>query len=96
MPRSARLRGCTFDGGTPAVARCTLCCLTDAPRADLVCPSNSRAPISKIQTAVLGIVITSVPFAKVGAKLAHSMDTRLLTRLFAVLLCVVGVRFLLY
>ena len=46
--------------------------------------------------AVLGIVITSVPFAKVGAKLAHSMDTRLLTQLFAVLLCVVGVRFLLY
>ncbi len=46
--------------------------------------------------AVLGIAITSVPFARVGAKLAHRLDTRLLTQLFAVLLCVVGVRFLLY
>ena len=46
--------------------------------------------------AVIGIAIASVPCARVGAKLAHSLDTKLLKRLFAVLLCAVGVRFLLF
>lgn len=46
--------------------------------------------------AVIGVAITSVPFARVGAKLAHSLDTKLLKRLFACLLLVVGVRFLLF
>lgn len=46
--------------------------------------------------AVLGIAITSVPSAKLGAKLAHSLDTKLLKKLFAALLLVVGVRFLFF
>ena len=45
--------------------------------------------------AVIGIAITSVPFAKVGAKLAHRLDPKVLKKAFAVLLCVVGTRFLL-
>lgn len=45
--------------------------------------------------AVLGIVIASVPCARIGARLAHSLDAKLLKKLFAVLLFVVGVRFLL-
>lgn len=44
--------------------------------------------------AMLGIVLTSVPFARVGAVLAHRLDPRLLRRLFAVLLLLVGARFL--
>ncbi|MDO6746663.1 sulfite exporter TauE/SafE family protein [Gilvimarinus sp. 1_MG-2023] len=46
--------------------------------------------------AVLGIAITSVPFARVGAKLAHSLDSALLKKLFAVLLFIVGVRFIVF
>lgn len=46
--------------------------------------------------AVLGIVIASVPCARVGAKLAHSLDTKLLKRLFAALLFIVGIRFLFF
>lgn len=46
--------------------------------------------------AVLGIALTSVPFARLGAKLAHRLDTEVLKTLFAVLLCVVGIRFLLF
>lgn len=45
--------------------------------------------------AIGGIVLTSVPFAKVGAKLAHTLDQTLLKKAFAVLLVVVGLRFLL-
>ncbi|MDX1589400.1 MAG: sulfite exporter TauE/SafE family protein [Oleiphilaceae bacterium] len=45
--------------------------------------------------ALLGIVITSVPFAVLGARLAHRLPERLLKRLFALLLLVLGVRFLL-
>ncbi|MCV6613825.1 MAG: TSUP family transporter, partial [Cellvibrionaceae bacterium] len=45
--------------------------------------------------AIGGIVLTSVPFAKVGAKLAHTLDQKLLKKAFAVLLVVVGLRFLL-
>ncbi len=44
--------------------------------------------------AVLGIVLTSVPFARLGALLAHRLNEVLLRRLFALLLLVVGVRFL--
>jgi uncharacterized membrane protein YfcA len=45
--------------------------------------------------AVLGIALTSVPFAKVGAKLAHKLDAKLLKRGFALLLLIVGLKFLL-
>ncbi len=44
--------------------------------------------------ALLGIALTSMPFARVGAKLAHRLSPRLLKRLFALLLTVVGVSFL--
>ncbi|MFP6788694.1 MAG: sulfite exporter TauE/SafE family protein [Thalassolituus sp.] len=44
--------------------------------------------------AILGIAITSVPFARVGARLAHRLDAVLLKKAFAVLLFVVGIRFL--
>jgi uncharacterized membrane protein YfcA len=43
--------------------------------------------------ALLGIVLTSVVMARYGAELAHRLDARLLKRIFAVLLLVVGIRF---
>jgi len=46
--------------------------------------------------AVVGIALTSVPFARVGARLAHRLNAALLKKLFAVLLCVVGIRFLFF
>lgn len=45
--------------------------------------------------AFAGIVLTSVPFAKLGARLAHFLPELLLKRLFALLLLLVGIRFLL-
>ncbi|OOV87070.1 sulfite exporter TauE/SafE family protein [Oceanospirillum linum] len=45
--------------------------------------------------AFIGIVSTSVIFAKVGAKLAHSLPSDTLKRIFAVLLLLIGIRFLL-
>ena len=45
--------------------------------------------------ALLGIVLTSALFAKVGAKLAHSLPAQTLKRIFAVFLLCVGLRFLL-
>ncbi|MBZ2167181.1 MULTISPECIES: sulfite exporter TauE/SafE family protein [Marinobacter] len=45
--------------------------------------------------AMLGIIATSVLFAKVGASLAHRLDAMLLKRIFAVFLLLVGLRFLL-
>lgn len=45
--------------------------------------------------AFIGIVSTSVIFAKVGAKLAHSLPSDTLKRIFAVLLLIIGSRFLL-
>ncbi len=45
--------------------------------------------------AFVGIVLTSSLFAKVGAKLAHSLPPVLLKRIFALFLVVVGLRFLL-
>ncbi|MCD8521754.1 MAG: sulfite exporter TauE/SafE family protein [Saccharospirillaceae bacterium] len=46
--------------------------------------------------AIIGIVLTSVPFAKVGATLAHRLDQALLKKGFALLLCVVGIKFLVF
>lgn len=45
--------------------------------------------------AFMGIVMTSVIFAKQGAKLAHALPPLILKRIFACLLVVVGTRFLL-
>ncbi len=45
--------------------------------------------------ALIGIVLTSVLFARFGAVLAHRLNARLLKRLFALLLLAVGMRFLL-
>ncbi|SFC39533.1 hypothetical protein SAMN05660443_2502 [Marinospirillum celere] len=45
--------------------------------------------------AFIGIVLMSVPFARLGARLAHQLPEKLLKKLFALLLLVVGVRFLL-
>lgn len=45
--------------------------------------------------AVLGIVLTSVPFARLGALLAHRLPPKILRRTFALLLVLVGLRFLL-
>lgn len=44
--------------------------------------------------ALIGIVLTSVLFARFGAGLAHRLDAVLLKRIFAVLLIIVGIRFL--
>lgn len=45
--------------------------------------------------AMAGIAITSMFFARFGARLAHRLSPRLLKRLFALLLFVVGLNFLL-
>ncbi|MDC0664060.1 sulfite exporter TauE/SafE family protein [Marinobacter sp. SS21] len=45
--------------------------------------------------ALVGIVVTSVFFARFGAELAHRLDAQLLKRIFAVVLILVGIRFLL-
>jgi hypothetical protein len=44
--------------------------------------------------AMAGIALTSMFFARFGARLAHKLSPRLLKRLFALLLLVVGVNFL--
>ena len=44
--------------------------------------------------AFVGIVIASAPFAKLGAKLAHQLPGHLLRRGFALLLLIIGVRFI--
>ena len=44
--------------------------------------------------ALLGIALTSMVFARIGARLAHTLSPRLLKRLFAALLFCVGVSFL--
>lgn len=44
--------------------------------------------------AMLGIVLTSVIFARVGAVLAHKLNALMLKRIFAILLIIVGIRFL--
>ena len=45
--------------------------------------------------ALVGVVATSVFFARIGAGLAHRLDGRLLKRIFAIMLVLVGLRFLL-
>lgn len=45
--------------------------------------------------ALLGIIASSTLFAPLGARLAHSLPTRMLKRVFAVFLAVVGLRLLL-
>ncbi|MBD9396905.1 sulfite exporter TauE/SafE family protein [Pseudomonas sp. PDM11] len=45
--------------------------------------------------ALLGIALTSVFFARTGARLAHRLSPRVLKRLFALLLFIVGLNFLL-
>ena len=45
--------------------------------------------------AFAGIIISSTPFAKLGARLAHSLPQGLLKKCFAVFLLIVGLRFLL-
>ncbi|MFQ3787870.1 hypothetical protein SPH52_09320 [Halomonas sp. A29] len=42
--------------------------------------------------AFLGIVLASVPFARLGVRLAHILSTRMLRLAFAALLLVVGLR----
>jgi uncharacterized membrane protein YfcA len=42
--------------------------------------------------AVLGIVLTSVPMARVGARMAHGLDARILKKLFAGFLLLVGLK----
>jgi uncharacterized membrane protein YfcA len=44
--------------------------------------------------AWLGIVITSTPFARIGAKLAHRLDERRLKQFFAIIILMLGVRFI--
>jgi uncharacterized membrane protein YfcA len=44
--------------------------------------------------ALAGIAITSMFFARVGARLAHRLPADVLKRLFALLLLCVGVSFL--
>ena len=44
--------------------------------------------------ALIGIAVTSMFFARFGAKLAHKLSPRVLKRLFALLLVVVGTSFL--
>ena len=45
--------------------------------------------------ALFGVILTSVFFAKFGAALAHRLDAMLLKRIFAVVLLIVGLRFIL-
>ncbi|WP_417521633.1 sulfite exporter TauE/SafE family protein [Marinobacter sp.] len=45
--------------------------------------------------ALIGIILTSVLFARVGANLAHRLNAKVLKRVFAILLLLVGLRFLL-
>lgn len=46
--------------------------------------------------AIIGIGIASMPCAKIGARLAHRLDQALLKKLFALLLVLVGLKFLLF
>ena len=45
--------------------------------------------------ALIGIILTSVVFARVGANLAHRLNARILKRTFSIMLLLVGLRFLL-
>lgn len=45
--------------------------------------------------AFIGIVVTSVPFARIGVRLAHVLPAHILRYAFATLLAIVGLRFIL-
>ncbi|MCL1489048.1 MAG: sulfite exporter TauE/SafE family protein, partial [Marinobacter sp.] len=45
--------------------------------------------------ALIGVILTSVLFARVGANLAHRLNAPLLRRIFAIMLVLIGLRFLL-
>lgn len=45
--------------------------------------------------AVVGIILTSVLFARVGANLAHRLNAKVLKQIFAIMLLLVGLNFLL-
>jgi uncharacterized membrane protein YfcA len=55
-------------------------------------PENSAGYV--YLPALAGIVVTSVPFAKIGANLAHKVPAQILTKLFAILLVLVAIKFL--
>jgi uncharacterized protein len=59
---------------------------------DLLLPPHSLGFV--YLPALIGIAVTSMFFARFGAKLAHKLSPRLLKRLFALLLVVVGTSFL--
>ncbi|GHB24987.1 sulfite exporter TauE/SafE family protein [Salinicola rhizosphaerae] len=42
--------------------------------------------------AFLGLIVTSVPMARLGVKIAHALPARTLRRIFALLLVVVGIK----
>lgn len=44
--------------------------------------------------AAIAIVLTSVPFARLGAKLAHRLPADRLRQAFALVLCVIGLKFI--
>jgi len=44
--------------------------------------------------AWLGIVLTSMPFARIGALLAHRINERLLKQIFAGIILILGIRFI--
>jgi uncharacterized membrane protein YfcA len=46
--------------------------------------------------AVLGIIITSIPSAKLGARVAHKLNPELLKLLFSALLVLVGIKFIFF
>lgn len=46
--------------------------------------------------ALIGIVLTSIPFARFGALLAHKLSAKVLKRSFACLLIAIGAKFLLF
>lgn len=45
--------------------------------------------------ALIGIILTSVLFAKVGAHLAHRLNAKVLKRIFAIMLLLIGLQFIL-
>jgi uncharacterized membrane protein YfcA len=44
--------------------------------------------------AWVGIIITSTPFAKIGAELAHRSSDRQLKKIFGIFLLLLGLRFI--
>ena len=46
--------------------------------------------------ALLGIVLTSTQFARIGARLAHRLSPQRLKQAFALLMLVIGAKFMLF